>query len=539
MRPCLSISCGRFYSPRIVWLFVLLACFQSWNAFAFNIGDKVQANGLVWVRQTAGGTHVGNQASGTQGTIVGGPVYAQAGGTGNTLTWYNIHWPSAPDGWVGDVGLKAVVVSAPAPVASATQQPASATVVAAVPSATSVLRPSINSVSPASMQPLNGNQTLTITGNNFQTGATLTFVPPEGSTITSSAAKLTVVSSSQISYQINNLSDSGTWTVRVNNPNGQSSGTASFIVASATQQPASATVVGAQQPVATPATVAVPVPSSPSAGVTSFQQILDRHEQIGQAPSSLPTLQNTYLWPRVKDYALISQAVYTFGSVPNYTDNCPIDGMECSKDIPGTSFQAQVYFSKTSKTLVIAFRGTEFGLSVSSLKDCQADLDNFFNGMPEQYEQAVTFANQVIDKAKPFGYEIVLTGHSLGGGLASYAALSCGKQAVVFNAAGLGGALRQKVFANLFDSAALVTNIDLDGDPISALPVKQVGTIYSLPIPATMIGRDGFIDARTQLSVAAVALNPDIAGRPVATTLNPFNCHYIKTVIDVLNSINK
>ena len=43
-----------------------------------------------------------------------------------------------------------------------------------------VAAPSISSVSPASLPPLNGNQLMTISGNNFQNGATLTFVPPEG-----------------------------------------------------------------------------------------------------------------------------------------------------------------------------------------------------------------------------------------------------------------------------------------------------------------------------------------------------------------------
>jgi GH25 family lysozyme M1 (1,4-beta-N-acetylmuramidase) len=55
-------------------------------------------------------------------------------------------------------------------------------------------------------------------------------VPPEGDTIPSTAAKLTFVSSSQITYQFNNTSDVGTWTVKVNNPDAQSSGMASFTV---------------------------------------------------------------------------------------------------------------------------------------------------------------------------------------------------------------------------------------------------------------------------------------------------------------------
>ena len=51
-----------------------------------------------------------------------------------------------------------------------------------------VAGPTVTTVSPTSMPPLNGNQTLTITGNNFAAGDTLTFVPPEGGTIASSPA---------------------------------------------------------------------------------------------------------------------------------------------------------------------------------------------------------------------------------------------------------------------------------------------------------------------------------------------------------------
>ena len=90
--------------------------------------------------------------------------------------------------------------------------------------------PSISSVSPNSYPALNGNQTMTINGANFQSGATLTFVPPEGGTIASTASKLTFVNANQLSYQFNNLSDTGTWSVTVNNPDGQHSNTFSFTV---------------------------------------------------------------------------------------------------------------------------------------------------------------------------------------------------------------------------------------------------------------------------------------------------------------------
>ena len=94
--------------------------------------------------------------------------------------------------------------------------------------------PSISSVSPFSVPASSSDQALTISGSNFVSGATLTFDPPTGSDIASSASKLTFVSSSQIRYQINNDNDAGTWRVRVTNPDGKLSGWANFTVAAPT-----------------------------------------------------------------------------------------------------------------------------------------------------------------------------------------------------------------------------------------------------------------------------------------------------------------
>ncbi|MCL4524865.1 MAG: Ig-like domain-containing protein, partial [Acidobacteria bacterium] len=90
--------------------------------------------------------------------------------------------------------------------------------------------PLISSVVPSSYPPSNSNQTMTINGSNFVSGATLSFGSPSSGTIPSTASKLTFVSSSQLSYQFNNGSDAGTWTVVVINPNGQTSNSVSFVV---------------------------------------------------------------------------------------------------------------------------------------------------------------------------------------------------------------------------------------------------------------------------------------------------------------------
>jgi M6 family metalloprotease-like protein len=95
---------------------IFFCCLAVWlsqsQLFAFSIGAKVQANGLVYVRATAGGTYLGQQASGTIGTVLAGPTYSQIGGTGTYYYWYSIDWPSAPDGWVADIGLIAAQIPA-------------------------------------------------------------------------------------------------------------------------------------------------------------------------------------------------------------------------------------------------------------------------------------------------------------------------------------------------------------------------------------------------------------------------------------------
>ena len=92
------------------------------------------------------------------------------------------------------------------------------------------MAPILTSVSPSSLAASSANQTLSIYGSNFQSTSTLSFVPPEGGRIASTAAKLTFVSSTQLSYQFNSLSDAGPWSVTVINPDGQQSASATFVV---------------------------------------------------------------------------------------------------------------------------------------------------------------------------------------------------------------------------------------------------------------------------------------------------------------------
>ena len=98
--------------------------------------------------------------------------------------------------------------------------------------------PSVSSVSPTSYPSDANAHTMEILGSNFVSGDTLTYTDPQGDIYPSTASKLTFVSSGEIEYQLDDDSDPGTWTVKVNSADGTvHSSAASFSVASAVPPP--------------------------------------------------------------------------------------------------------------------------------------------------------------------------------------------------------------------------------------------------------------------------------------------------------------
>jgi hypothetical protein len=80
---------------------------------------------------------------------------------------------------------------------------------------------------------------------------------------------------------------------------------------------------------------------------------------------------------------------------------------------------------------VLAFAGTD------SFSDVLTDIYQGVGLDTRQYDQARRLGQRLSDE---YGDDLVMTGHSLGGGAASYAALATGTTAVTFNAAGLSDA---------------------------------------------------------------------------------------------------
>lgn len=110
-------------------------------------------------------------------------------------------------------------------------------------------------------------------------------------------------------------------------------------------------------------------------------------------------------------------------------------GEDVVLDDPNTGFSASVYEGPDG-SITAAFRGSE----ANDLNDIGTDWlqtnfgQAFGNQVPEAYQQASELAGQL---AGAFGNDVQLTGHSLGGGMANYAAVDNNLDYNAFNPAGL------------------------------------------------------------------------------------------------------
>lgn len=137
-------------------------------------------------------------------------------------------------------------------------------------------------------------------------------------------------------------------------------------------------------------------------------------------------------------------------------------GMRTSDFVVG-GLPVQLYHDGANDRYVLAFRGTE------NARDAYEDFRNAAGMSSDQYTDAARLAEQlnvVLQRESP-GSDLAFTGHSLGGGLASIAALRTLRPATVFNSASVTRGTAHWNGLDLDELGFHVHSAQVDGEPIS------------------------------------------------------------------------
>lgn len=128
-------------------------------------------------------------------------------------------------------------------------------------------------------------------------------------------------------------------------------------------------------------------------------------------------------------------------------------------------FEASVFRNPETGEVVVAYRGSE--TDPKDIEDWNQNLQNAGDVPTSQGEQAIDLASQVTEV---FGADnVALTGHSLGGSLASIASVATGCEATTFNAEGIGDGNYGAAADAYGDGASAdnVTNFRTSNDPLT------------------------------------------------------------------------
>jgi hypothetical protein len=169
--------------------------------------------------------------------------------------------------------------------------------------------------------------------------------------------------------------------------------------------------------------------------------------------------------------------------------------------------------------VVLCFRGSDNAM------DWKADFDQALGDVPEQYHQALELAQvAMIYASADHQGRFLLTGHSLGGGLASFAALVWQRPAVCFATAPLGAGTQQQLRLlgeeKLRAAPQLVTHFFIKGDRVPESAIL-FGAHFGRIIDPELDPPANFSGVRTEdnrLALLALAgLNPHNGSEPLTT----------------------
>ena len=181
-----------------------------------------------------------------------------------------------------------------------------------------------------------------------------------------------------------------------------------------------------------------------------------------------------------------------------------------------SAFRARVYVkgANESAEYVVAFRGT------TNASDWQANLRQGVGLSSDHYTRALIIGRAL---ARNPDVNVTITGHSLGGGLASAAAIASGRNASTFNAAGLsdatiGAADRIRTAAGI-GRAAEVQAFYVRGEVLSAIQDggdRVIGAIFGGVRGAILADAPEAYGTRIPLNAVRPAGQPWYSDNPVA-----------------------
>ncbi|MFZ0844769.1 MAG: hypothetical protein WAM62_03190 [Pseudolabrys sp.] len=249
-----------------------------------------------------------------------------------------------------------------------------------------------------------------------------------------------------------------------------------------------------------PPTVAAPKPAAPVQG--AYSPPASTFAPAPANPQNVAVLDSKTA-AQVLPYALMSRDAYsnTGGDVGTATQWKRVANWDTILAQNGASpatinairdsgFYAAVYQNQKTGAVSVAFRGTEINLSldvaknIESAKDINADVGAAVGGLPLQYQAASTLTS-VVKGTIGLNHDITLTGHSLGGALASYAGNDNGiRNVVTFNSARnlvTDGAVNNPSQINIYSKGEMI------GDP------NQSGVFGAGRLSGQNIGTDSLV----------------------------------------------
>lgn len=124
-------------------------------------------------------------------------------------------------------------------------------------------------------------------------------------------------------------------------------------------------------------------------------------------------------------------------------------------------FDARIFQHPVSGEYAVVFRGTD------DLPDMLDNLGQFNGEVSDQYRAAADLAIKVIQENP--GETFTFAGHSLGGGLATTAALATSRQATVFNAAALHPNSAAALGIDMRPASTLNDHVIVDGEIVTSI----------------------------------------------------------------------